>query len=45
MRHILIGDGLVKDIMEGKFEGRKPRGRKRKSMLYDVPGDEEGGHG
>ena len=45
MRHILIGDGLVKDIMERKFEGRKPGGRIRKSMLYDVPGDEEGGHG
>ena len=45
MGHILRGDGLQKDIMDGKFEGRKSRGRKRKSILYDVPGDEEGGHG
>ena len=33
MGHILRGEGLLKDIMEGKFEGRRPRGRKRKSML------------
>ena len=45
MRHILRGDGLQKDIINGKFDGRKPRGRKKKSMLYDVPRDEEGGHG
>jgi len=24
--------------MEGKFEGRRPRGRKRKSMLHDLKG-------
>ena len=34
--HILRGNGLLKDIMEGKFEGRRPRGRKRKSMLDDL---------
>ena len=36
--HILRGNGLLKDIMEGKFEGRRPRGRKRKSMLDDLKG-------
>ena len=45
MGHILRDDGLQNDIMDGKFEGQKPRGRKRKSMLYDVPGEEEDGHG
>ena len=38
MGHILRGDGLLKDIIEGKFEGRRPRGRKRKSMLDDLKG-------
>ena len=36
--HILRGDGLLKDIIEGKFEGQRPRGRKRKSMLDDLKG-------
>ena len=36
--HILRGNGLLKDIMEGKFEGRRPRGRKRKLMLDDLKG-------
>ena len=36
--HIFIGNGLLKDIMEGKFERRRPRGRKRKSMLDDLKG-------
>ena len=36
--HIFRGNGLLKDIMEGKFEGRRPRGRKRKSMLDDLKG-------
>ena len=45
MGYILRDDGLQNDIMDGKFEGQKPRGRKRKSMLYDVPGEEEDGHG
>ena len=38
MGHILRGKGLLKDIVEGKFEGRRPRGRKRKSMLDDLKG-------
>ena len=29
---------MLKDIIEGKFEGRRPRGRKRKSMLDDLKG-------
>ena len=36
--HIFRGNGLLKDIMEGKFEGRRPRGRERKSMLDDLKG-------
>ena len=36
--HILRGDWLLKDIIEGKFAGRRPRGRKRKSVLDDLKG-------
>lgn len=34
--HVLRGDGLLRDVMEGRMEGRRTRGRKRKSMLGEL---------
>src|SRR5215469_7050177 len=34
--HVLRGDGLLLEVMEGRMEGKRTRGRKRKSMLDDV---------
>ena len=34
--HILRGDGLMKDVMEGRMEGKRVRGRRRKGMLDDL---------
>jgi hypothetical protein len=31
--HVLRGDGLLREIIEGKMEGKKPRGRPRLGML------------
>ena len=35
MRH----DGLMKDVLEGRMEGKRPRGRKR-IMIMDVIKDD-----
>jgi len=34
--HILRHDGLVKDVFEGRLEGKRSRGRKRVMMLDDI---------
>ena len=34
--HILRGDGLLKDVVEGRMEGKRPRGRKRIGMIDDL---------
>src|SRR5437899_1114176 len=34
--HVLIGDGLLKEVIEGRMEGSKPRGRPRLEMLDDL---------
>ena len=38
--HVLRGEGMMKEIIEGKFDGRKGRGRSRIGMLDDL---KEGG--
>ena len=37
--HVLRGDGLLRDVMEGRMEGKRTRGRKRKSMLQELMTD------
>ena len=34
--HVLRGDGLLKEVIEGRMEGSKPRGRPRLGMLDDL---------
>ena len=34
--HVLRGDGLLKEVLEGRMEGSKPRGRPRFWMLGDL---------
>jgi hypothetical protein len=34
--HVLRGDGLLKEVIEGRMEGSKPRGRPRMGMLDDL---------
>ena len=34
--HVLRGDGLLKDVMEGRMEGKRPRGRPRMGMLEEL---------
>lgn len=34
--HILRGDGLLKDVIEGRMEGKRPRGRRRMGMIDDL---------
>jgi len=34
--HILQGEGLMKDVLEGRMEGRRPTGRKRIGMLEEL---------
>jgi len=34
--HILRGEGLMKDDLEGRMEGRMPRGSKRIGMLEEL---------
>ena len=38
--HIHIHDGLLKDVIEGRLEGKRPRGRKRIMMLDSIKGRE-----
>jgi hypothetical protein len=40
--HILRGDGLMKEVMEGKMEGKRARGRPRKGMVTEL---KEGSYG
>ena len=37
--HVLRHDGLMKDVLEGRMEGKRPRGRKR-IMIMDVIKDD-----
>ena len=34
--HILRGDGLLREVMEGRMEGKRPRGRKRMGMIDEL---------
>jgi len=34
--HVLRGDGVLRLVMEGRIEGKRPRGRKRKGMLDEL---------
>ena len=34
--HILRGDGIVKEVIEGRMEGKRSRGRPRAGMLDDM---------
>jgi len=34
--HVLRGEGLLREVMEGRMEGKRPRGRSRKRMLDEL---------
>ena len=34
--HVLRGEGLLRDVMEGRMEGKRPRGRPRMGMIDDL---------
>src|SRR6476469_7994799 len=34
--HVVLGDGLMKFVLEGRMEGKRPRGKPRMSMINDV---------
>ena len=34
--HVLRGDGLMKEVLEGRMEGKRTRGRPRLGMLDDL---------
>jgi len=34
--HILRGDGLLRDVMEGRMMGKRPRGRPRAMMIDEL---------
>ena len=34
--HILRGDGLLRDVMEGRMMGKRPRGRPRAGMMDEL---------
>src|SRR5437899_95157 len=36
IRYVLRSDGLLKEVIEGRMEGSKPRGRPRLGMLDDL---------
>jgi hypothetical protein len=36
MGHVLRGDGLLKEVIEGKMEGKRARGRPRLGMLEEL---------
>jgi len=36
IRHVLRGEGLLREVMEGRMEGKRPRGRPRKGMLDEL---------
>ena len=35
-RHVVRGGGILKEVLEGRMEREKPRGRTRKKMLDDL---------
>ena len=35
--HVLRGDGLLRDVLEGRMLGRRPQGRPRMGMLDELP--------
>ena len=39
IRHVLRGNGLLKEVIEGRIDGRRPRGRKRLGMLSELKED------
>ena len=34
--HLLRHDSLLRDVIEGRMEGKRPRGRKRMMLLDDI---------
>src|SRR6266581_3149106 len=34
--HVLRGDGLLRDMLEGRMLGKRPRGRPRRGMIDDL---------
>jgi len=34
--YIMIGDGLLKDVIEGRMEGKRTRGRRRICMIDEL---------
>ena len=34
--HVLRGDGLLRDVLEGRMLGKRHRGRPRRGMKYDL---------
>ena len=34
--HVLRGDGLLRDVLEGRMLGKRPRGRPRRGMIDDL---------
>ena len=34
--HLLRHDSLLRDVIEGRMEGKRPRGRKRMMLLEDI---------
>ena len=34
--HVVRGDGLLKLVIEGRMEGKRPRGRPRMGMIDDI---------
>ena len=38
---VLRGNGLLKEVIEGRIEGKRPRGRKRAMMLHDMKEEKE----
>ena len=39
--HIMRGEGMLRVTIEGRVEGKRPRGRKRRMMLDDILGNQK----
>lgn len=37
--HVLRGEGLLREVIEGRYQGTRARGRRGKSMLDDLKGN------
>ena len=37
--HVLRGESLLKEVIEGRYQGTRARGRRRKAMLDDLKGN------